>query len=202
MLKHIFVEGFLVVLVGLTLALGANAISPKGLALSRNYFPESSEPTKGAGGGRNQPSLQPSHPDGTNGVRDRLLAKGLQIADALAAKAAFDDPLRLQGLVIFIDARGDEAYAGGHIPGSLQLDYYHPEKYLPIVLPACTVAQRIIVYCNGGECEDSEFSALMLRDAGVAAEKIFVFGGGIVEWRQREWPVATGSSDGGANPGP
>ena len=122
--------------------------------------------------------------------------------DASAAKAAFDDPLRQQGLVIFIDARGDDVYTAGHIPGSLQLDYYHPEKYLPTVLPACAVAQRIIVYCNGGECEDSEFSALMLRDAGVAAEKIFVFGGGIVEWRQREWPVATGSSDGGANPGP
>jgi len=50
------------------------------------------------------------------------------------------------------------------------------------VFPACSVAQKIIVYCTGGSCEDSEFAAMMLRDAGIPNENIVVYGGGITEW--------------------
>jgi rhodanese-related sulfurtransferase len=49
-----------------------------------------------------------------------------------------------------------------------------------------------VVYCNGGECEDSEFAAIMLRDAGVPREMLFVFAGGIVEWKAAGLPVETG----------
>src|SRR2546428_640022 len=65
-------------------------------------------------------------------------------------------------------------------------------------LPACQAAQQIIVYCNGGECEDSEFATVRLRDEmGVAREKLYIYAGGIKEWEQRSLPVESGSRNSG-----
>ena len=64
----------------------------------------------------------------------------------------------------------------------LSRNYYHAEQYLPAVLPMCLNAQKVVVYCAGGTCEESEFAAVMLRDAGVPLENLFVYVGGISEW--------------------
>ena len=53
---------------------------------------------------------------------------------------------------------------------------------MPTVLPMCLSAQKVVVYCNGGACEDSELAAVMLRDAGIPAGNILVYSGGISEW--------------------
>jgi rhodanese-related sulfurtransferase len=60
-------------------------------------------------------------------------------------------------------------------------------------MPLCLTAQKIVVYCTGGECEDSEFAAIMLRDAGVPRENLFVYTGGITEWKSQGRPVETGA---------
>ena len=46
--------------------------------------------------------------------------------------------------------------------------------------------------CNGGTCEDSEFAALSLRDAGVPSNKLFVYIGGFAEWVTNGLPVELG----------
>ena len=103
------------------------------------------------------------------------------------------DPRYEQGLVLLIDARDDSHYQAGHIPGAWQFDHYHPEQYIPSILPACLNAQKVVVYCNGGQCEDSEFSAVMLREAGVPSDNLFVYPGGITEWKASGQPVEIGS---------
>jgi rhodanese-related sulfurtransferase len=52
---------------------------------------------------------------------------------------------------------------------------------------------KVVVYCSGGECEDSEFAAIMLRDAGVPRDILFVYAGGILEWKATGLPVETGA---------
>jgi len=78
------------------------------------------------------------------------------------------------------------------------LDNYHPERYLATVYPACQPAQEIIVYCNGGNCEDSKQAAVLLSDAGLPKEKLAVYVGGITEWEANHLPVETGQRQSGA----
>ena len=96
-----------------------------------------------------------------------------------------------------VDARDSAHYEAGHIPGAWQFDHYRPESSLPKVLPPCLSALKIVVYCGGGQCEDSEFAAIMLRDAGVRRESLFVYAGGIAEWMARHLPIETGGRNSG-----
>ncbi len=189
-MKSIVLEGLAVALAGMLLALLLNWTSPLGIKLGRVYFPAPVPPTStNAAVSGNSVS--------TNGLTDgssaalvvRLAAKGLQVAGTNQVLPLFKNPGYAAGLIVFVDARDDQAFAAGHIPGAYQLDYYRPDKYLPIVLPATGGAETIVVYCNGGECEDSEFTALLLRQSGIAPEKIFVYAGGFSEWAAAGLPV-------------
>ena len=134
-----------------------------------------------------------------------LEPEGVKIADAQSAVLLFHDARRETGLIIFVDARAEAAYAEGHIPGAWQLDRFYPEKHLPELLPACTVAETVVVYCSGGECEDSVFATRLLLSAGVAADRLRVFMGGLKEWSALGQPVESGVRNSvtikGAQPG-
>jgi rhodanese-related sulfurtransferase len=154
-----------------------------------------------AGGGRYPPATGPGATGGTNSERGlveaKLQAEGLQFADAEQAARFFGDPKRAQELVVFVDARDDDHYQAGHIPGAYQLDHYHPEKYLSTVLPACQSAETIVVYCKGGSCEDSEQTALFLRDSGISKNNLYVYTGGFDEWNLRKQPIELGQRNSG-----
>jgi 3-mercaptopyruvate sulfurtransferase SseA len=96
------------------------------------------------------------------------------------------------GAHVFVDARADEAYEAGHIPGAVQCDYYRLESYLPEVLTRVGAAEKIIVYCNGGDCEDSLQVCGELLRADVPKARILVFRGGWEAWDAAELPVETG----------
>ena len=199
--RAVVLEGLLVAVVGAVMAFAANAISPRGLALARDYFPratQSAPPPK--------PTVSATHtsaetnapaPVSNDPTVERLRAKGLRVVTGDEAAALFHDPRHEQDSIIFVDARDDEHYQAGHIPGAFQFDHYHPDKYLSVIVPACQSAQKIIVYCNGGECEDSEFTAVTLVQIGIPSEKVFVFAGGIKEWEAKKLPVETGGRKSG-----
>jgi rhodanese-related sulfurtransferase len=127
----------------------------------------------------------------------RLANAGISLVDSNFVASAYNDPKRSQGLIIFVDAREDSQYQRGHVPGAYQLDYYRPEPHLPVVLPAVMGAEATIIYCNGGDCEDSEFAAIFLRDAGVAPAKLHVYRGGFGEWLTNGLPVEVGARNSG-----
>jgi rhodanese-related sulfurtransferase len=105
----------------------------------------------------------------------------------------FRDPEYEQELIVFVDARDDQHYEEGHVPGAYQLDRYYPENHLPTVLPACLNATRVVIYCKGGKCEDSYFAAQAFQEAGVPPERLCVYAGGIAEWGAARLPVETGA---------
>ena len=173
-------EGLWIWLAAAAFAWIANAISPRGLSLTRNYFPNAAVEPRAAA---IQTQPIPSKTTGTNDtlpgadaqIAARLASKGLKVVSAKEAEQLFHDPRFAQGQVVFLDARDDAHYEAGHIPGAYQFDHYRAPRFLPTVLPLCSVAEMILVYCKGGECEDSEFAAITLRDTGVKADKLVVF---------------------------
>lgn len=191
-------EALLIGVAGVVLAFGANTLSPRGLRLTRNYSP-------GAALAGSRSLL------GTTGTNSRAAftllekqfqAEGLHLTESNTVARLFADPGRDSGLIVFVDARNDEHYLAGHIPGAYQLDHYHPENYLDAVLPACQVAQKIVVYCTGGACEDSEQTAIFLRDSGVPKERLLVYAGGFDEWSANGMPVEVGQRNSGQVRGP
>jgi rhodanese-related sulfurtransferase len=125
-------------------------------------------------------------------VQARLAARGFRFLDAAEARNLFDDPRREQELVVFIDARNERHYEEGHVPGAYVFDHYYADRYLPDVIVVCQQAEIIVVYCTGGDCEDSEFAAVALKEAGIPVERLAVFVGGMAEWQANGWPVEVG----------
>jgi rhodanese-related sulfurtransferase len=191
----------IVALVGALFAFAANAVSPRGLTLARNYFPGAAQsPFRLA----NVTSLAPSTgetniavPSSAKLLAARLEAKGLQLVTSDQAAQLFRNPRYEQELIAFIDARDDQHYQEGHIPGAYQFNHYRAEHYLATVLPVCQAAEQIVVYCTGGDCEDSEFAAIFLRDAGIPKEKLFVYAGGMTDWTTNGLPVEIGERKSG-----
>lgn len=200
-MKKTLLEALLVALAAALFAFAANALSPRGLKLTRNYFP--GDTTEGpvplpAQGDHSPPGASTNASGASDVVVARLKEKGLQVVDSAQVEALFQDPRFQQDSIIFIDARNDDHYQQGHIPRAYQFDHYHPESYLATIIPACQRAQQIVVYCTGGDCEDSEHAAISLRDSGAAAkEKLFVYPGGIKDWEAKGRPVETGARGSG-----
>jgi rhodanese-related sulfurtransferase len=197
---RVLLEATGVVATGVTLALIANALSPRGLSLTRDYFP----------GSRSSLHAAPDPPPGDPAIREavdvpealspgqeRLNGRGIGWLELEEARDWFHDPRFAQELVIFVDARSRRFYQEGHIPGAYHLDHFYPGETLAEVLPAALAAERVIVYCNGGECEDSEFSAVFLLESGVAVERLGVFGGGLEAWREAGLPIEMGQRGSG-----
>lgn len=200
-IRAIVTEAAIVVIAGLGIGLAANELSPRGLALSRNYFPAG---TNQAPVAPRQVQAAPVAADTNESpaaaeLSERLRGKGLRELKRSQAEALLRDLRSRDGRIVFVDARNPDDYQDGHIPGAYELDPYHPEKELGNVLPVCLAAEKVVVYCTGGDCEDSDTAAILLRDGGVPGGKLFVYGGGITEWQAAHLPVETGVRNSGIN---
>lgn len=198
-LRAILLEAMLVGVGGACLALLANSLSPRGLSLTRDYFPGSGRPANpalagdaGSGSSHRAAPASSGSAEIPADVAQRLRQLGFTPITHAEAVQLFTDPRREQERIVFVDARDDRHYEAGHIPGAHPLDHYRPEKNLPAVLAACQAAERVVVYCTGGTCEDSEFAAITLRDAGLPADRLGVYAGGMNAWTAAGQPVETG----------
>jgi len=200
--RAVLAEAAIVAVIGGLFALALNALSPRGLTLARDYFPgairnaslppAASNLISAATTGTNTPT-----PTATELIAARLKAKNLQVVSIDDIRQLLHDPRLQQNSVVIVDARDDAHYQAGHIPGAYLFDHYRAPQYLAAVLPVCLLAEQVIVYCLGGDCEDSEFAAVTLRDAGVSNEKLAVYAGGFTEWSTNGLPVELGARGSG-----
>lgn len=135
-----------------------------------------------------------AEPSEAQQVSERLQEKGLQEIKKSQIEKLFHDPRFHDGRVVLVDARDEENYKEGHIPGAYELNPYQPEKNLGSVLPLCEKAEQVVVYCTGGDCDDSDSAAVLLRDSGVENQKLFVYGGGFAEWESGNLPIKKGAA--------
>jgi rhodanese-related sulfurtransferase len=183
--------------VGVLVGLAANAVSPRGLELGRNYFPKASVVTAtsvSTNGTAQAPpvvgSVAVGAPDAA--VLERLRSHGLQPINLADLQAFIADARYGLDQYVVLDDR-DREYAEGHIPGAFQFFHYRPQEFLPTLLPVLLAAEKIVVYCGGGSCEDSEFAALMLAEMGIPKERLLVFAGGMKEWKAAGLPLEQGA---------
>ena len=181
---------------GLVLAFSANSLRDRGsLELGRPYFPSI------AGNGVNASTAVPKgKPDNRNDAApdDPNAAHrdfGFQTVSVDEAIGFFNDPRTEVKAYLFVDARDDEHYEEGHIPGAFQADHYELNHYIDSLLPLAEAAEKIIVYCNGGDCEDSVFMCKDLEGFGISRDNIFLFAEGWEAWTKRGMPVETGRSE-------
>ncbi|HXR08145.1 MAG TPA: rhodanese-like domain-containing protein [Candidatus Acidoferrum sp.] len=203
-------EALLVAALGLAFAFLANQLSPRGLNPARNYHPggdklaPAPQTSNVPSGPLTATNARPSAASPDAALKARLEENGLHLLARDEVEKLFHDPRRQQDLLMFIDARDQDDYHQGHIPGAFEFYHYYPDQYLADVLTPCQLAEQIIVYCNGGDCDDSESAALFLRDRGVPAAKLFIYGGGMTNWEAARLPVESGARGSGniLNPAP
>jgi len=188
-----------VAVIGTALAFAANAFSPRGLDLTKNHLPFSRLTPRVAVAETNLTGAVAAK---TNSPMELLSARlrehGLQLADSNQVVQFFHDPRREVDGVIFIDARDDDDYKAGHIPGAYHFYHFYPENYLTNVVGVCLTAQQIVFYCNGGDCDLSADAAITLRDSiGIPKERVFVYGGGMNEWTTNGLPIEVGARNSG-----
>lgn len=102
------------------------------------------------------------------------------------AKRLFDSKNRK---VLFIDARPEDHFREGHIPGSMNVYAEQWQSQIP-ELVQISRDQVIVTYCGGGdECELSHDLAKNLKALGF--KTVVVYMGGIKDWTAKKYPVAT-----------
>jgi len=93
---------------------------------------------------------------------------------AQIALAAAESAWR-NGAAVFIDAREPGFFEEGHIPGAVNLPVSEIKNS-----PRVPADRPLIVYCSGGDCEDSGVVARALLKMGF--RDVAVFAGGWEEW--------------------
>lgn len=182
------------VIVGLAaglIALLANTLSPRGLSLTRDYF----GPSPTAAASHDRPAEPASRAATTADAVQATSPHGFPLLPFEAVAALHADPRRAEGRIVFVDARNDSSFRAGHIPGAVQFDHYRMDRHVATVLPLAALAEQIVVYCNGGECEDSDLVATDLVALGTPAEKIVIYRGGFAEWKTRGGAMKAAGKD-------
>jgi rhodanese-related sulfurtransferase len=90
------------------------------------------------------------------------------------------------GLAIVLDARTEESFKRGHIPGARNLPAAEAMRTIPADLLGAAKNMILVVYCEGGDCLSSLGLARRLHDEGF--RDLRVFGGGWAEWTKEGLP--------------
>jgi rhodanese-related sulfurtransferase len=108
---------------------------------------------------------------------------------AAQAKTLFD-----RG-TLFFDARRSSAYREAHIRGARSISVWESDadqKVKSFLDEGRDPNSPIVVYCSGGDCEDSHELAQKLW--GVTFDNMYVYKDGFPDWQKRGWPVETGTA--------
>src|SRR3954452_4035861 len=112
---------------------------------------------------------------------------------------AFNDVKALHDKnALFLDARRTSVYEQGHIPGARPYSVWESdidEKVNKLFSERSDQAAQnlpIVVYCSGGDCEDSHMLAQKLW--GIQFNNVYVYKDGFPDWQQHGAPVHTGAN--------
>ena len=96
--------------------------------------------------------------------------------------------------VLFLDARRSRDYAQGHVAGSRSFPVWESEvlreRVEALVAEGRDGSIPVVLYCSGGDCEDSHMLAQTLFGAGF--ENLLVYRDGFPDWVRRGGAVGAG----------
>ena len=96
-----------------------------------------------------------------------------------------------EGDTILVDGRTPDWFAGGTIPGAINIPYTESiERLAELGCEPdfdgefdCTNASKVIMFCNGTWCGQSPTAIREMISAGYPAERISYYRGGMLDWR-------------------
>jgi rhodanese-related sulfurtransferase len=100
--------------------------------------------------------------------------------------------------VLFLDARRTSVYEQGHIPGARPFSVWESdidEKVNKLYAERSDPKDQnlpIVIYCSGGDCEDSHMLAQKLW--GIQFNNVYVYKDGFPDWQRRGEPIHTGAN--------
>ncbi len=191
--KRTVLEALLLGVLGLAVAFTANAVrASASIELGKNYFAVWAPPKVPDDEPGEKPPIPVVAP-----AKDKHPDHPYQEVTFEDVVDIFNDPNTEMRVNLFVDARDDEAYEEGHIPGALQADHYRLEDYIDNLLDFAEAAEKIIVYCNGGDCEDSIFLCSDLMEFDVPFDSVYLYPGGWKEWMKNGMPIEKGREEEG-----
>jgi len=136
------------------------------------------------------------HPQGLEPCRD-YFAKPQHSFQTVSTEEFEDFASLLEeeaGDVVYLDARRSSQYRNGHVPGAWSVPR-NDEAALTAALEALQVAAYVVIYCQGGHCEDSIFLAedLVYRH-GLDASIVHIYEPGWEEWQKRSGAERAGAA--------
>ena len=120
--------------------------------------------------------LASGHHDLISGKEDSFEVKGATTLDLATAKALFD-----QG-VPFVDVRGPNRWAEGHIPGAVNLPFISEADLSKLV----SKDQEVVIYGSGSYHKPYAEAEAVLW----GYKKVYYFRDGIVGWEAAGYPIA------------
>jgi len=118
-------------------------------------------------------------------VLNQQLTGGLPAVSLKQVKEAYKS-----GTALFVDAREQEFFEQGHIPGAVSLPVREFDLVFPRLEEQIRAAPRVITYCDGASCEMSVELTEKLLFAGL--EYVEIFTGGIQQWQGAGEPIEEG----------
>ena len=161
-LRKTIKEIMILVGISVTLAMVVNFFSPRGIALVGQW-----DTSKG---------VITAIPNGSEDWKPE------EINSVARAKEIFDN-----GNVLFVDARSQDNYEDGHIPGAVSLPVGQFDEQIESFLYQNSPDRRIVTYCSGRTCEDSHNLARLLTDVGFTHVSIFI--DGFPGWEAQGFPI-------------
>jgi rhodanese-related sulfurtransferase len=96
--------------------------------------------------------------------------------------------------VLFLDARRSSVYAEGHIAGARSLPVWESDidaRVKGLYEEGLDQRAPIVIYCSGGNCEDSHMLAEKLYMVGF--DNALIYRDGFPDWEKRRLPVSRGT---------
>ncbi len=95
---------------------------------------------------------------------------------------------------LFLDARRSKDFAEGHVAGARSFPVWESEvvreRVAELVAQGRDPSLPVVLYCSGGDCEDSHMLAQTLFGAGF--ENLLVYRDGFPDWVKRGGAARTG----------
>jgi rhodanese-related sulfurtransferase len=140
-----------------------------------------------------QPTPQPAPPPPPD-----VLSRFTPHPDKAYVEIGYDDVAALHGKgVLFLDARRTSVYEQGHIAGARPFSVWEADiddktrKLFDERSDPAAQALPIVIYCSGGDCEDSHMLAEKLW--GIQFNNVYVYKDGYPDWQKRGGAVRTGA---------
>ncbi len=103
--------------------------------------------------------------------------------------------LHARGNVLFLDARRTSVYRDGHIAGARSIAVWEADaddKVKALFAEGRDQSAPIVIYCGGGECEDSHMLAQKLYFVGF--DNVLVYKDGFPDWQKRGLSISRGDA--------